>query len=137
MRALLAALAVSLLAATAAQAAPAPGFLGCKGFTSPHAKPSVRPSSIVVACADAGFYFTKLKWSAWQPRSASATGLANQNDCTPNCAAGRFHTYRARIRLSAPAACHGHRVFMRIAWTYTGTRPKGVARSGSQTFGCA
>ena len=50
--------------------------------------PQVRPASIVIACADANFYVDHLRWKTWGARVATATGMAHQNDCKPNCAAG-------------------------------------------------
>jgi hypothetical protein len=91
----------------------------------------------MAACADGNFYFTGLRWSRWSADSASAAGRAHQNDCTPYCAAGHFHVYAARVTLSAARTCGpGRREFTRLAWVFTRAKPKGAARSGSETFRC-
>ncbi|MGH3254978.1 MAG: hypothetical protein ACRDOU_06130 [Streptosporangiaceae bacterium] len=53
----------------------------------------VRPSSFILACADANDYLTKLSWKSWGPHLASAVGTQEENDCIPYCAAGHFHAY--------------------------------------------
>ena len=135
-RGLLVAAVVALLAAAGASAASKPGFLGCKAFTAPHSKLEVKPTSIIVACGDGGFYLTGLRWTSWGV-AADANGVAHQNDCTPNCAAGHFHAYPVRIRLSALKTCHHRRELTKVAWRFTRSRPKGVPAVGSQTFRCA
>lgn len=127
--ALVAALAAA--AAGASGAAPLPGFVGCRAFTSAQPRPVVRPRSIVAACADANLYFTGLRWSSWTATRAAATGVAHQNDCTPSCAAGRFHTYRARVTLWAPRACAGKRELTKLGYRFPARYG-----AGSVTFRC-
>jgi hypothetical protein len=80
-------------------------------------KPEVRPASIVVACADANFYVNHIHWKSWGSASAVGTGTAHRNDCTPNCAAGHFHSSTVTVRLSKVVTCvKGRREFARIAW---------------------
>lgn len=128
--------AVALAAATAASASSTPGFLGCKVFTAPHSKVQVRPVSIIVACGDGGFYFSKLRWSTWGTRHAFATGLANANDCSPTCVAGHFHTYPAAVKLGVVKKCGRRAEFTLLSWTFTGARPTGQSKYGSESFRC-
>ncbi len=101
-------------------------------------QPQVRPSEVVFACADANFYATGLHWTRWRSGEASATGVGHQNDCTPNCAAGHFHTYPLTVRLSRPVTCvKGRREFSRIAWTFTRARPAHVPRASAETLPCS
>jgi hypothetical protein len=77
----------------------------------------VRPASIVIACADANLYATRLHWRRWTATDAVATGTGHRNDCTPNCAAGHFHTFPITIRLSRVVMCvPGRREFAHITW---------------------
>jgi hypothetical protein len=81
-------------------------------------KPEVRPTSIVVACADANVYVDHIRWRTWGTRSATGTGMAHVNDCKPYCAAGHFHAFRETVRLSRPVTCTmGRREFARLEWT--------------------
>jgi hypothetical protein len=136
-RSLLAAVIVALAVAAAASASSSPGFLGCKAFVAPSSTPQVRPSQIVVACGDGGFFLSKLKWSRWNATGAVATGKANENDCNPNCAAGHFHAYAVQVKLSKVATCGGNHVFSKLSWSFTAKRPKGVPKTGSQIFRCS
>jgi hypothetical protein len=59
-----------------------------------------KPASITLACADGGLGIGDLVWSAWTASGATGTGRVWANDCTPNCAEGKFHYYPAAISLS-------------------------------------
>jgi hypothetical protein len=134
-----AALVVLALAATAAATAAGsatPGFYGCRVYTVKHPAAVVRPRSIVVACGDGNFYLTGIHWASWTAAKATGTGTGHQNDCTPNCAAGHFHAYPARLTLTKPRSCDGHKVFTTLEWRFTRTTPKGIALSGATTFNC-
>ena len=137
--ALLLAAVAAATAAGATRAAGVPGFTGCRSFVSPSAVAVVRPRSIVIACADANFYVTGLRWTRWDARRAAGTGTGHENDCTPYCAAGHFHTYRVALRLDVVARCGARKEpqFTRVTWTFVGPKPSGAARSGSETFRCA
>jgi hypothetical protein len=101
-------------------------------------QPHVRPAEVIFACADANFYATGLHWSHWGSADAEATGIGHQNDCTPNCAAGKFHKYPLTVRLSAPVVCvKGRREFSRLAWTFTSAKPRSVPRSDGETLPCS
>lgn len=136
------ALLVALIAALALPAAGVgassaqPGFYGCRTFTTKHPAAVVRPRSIVVACADGNFYLTRIHWTSWTTASASGTAVGHQNDCTPNCAAGHFHTYPATLTLKRPLSCDGHTVFTTLSWRFGKPTAKGIALSGATTFNC-
>lgn len=94
-------------------------------------KPQVRPASVVIACADANFYVDRLHWKSWGRRTAVAIGQGHRNDCTPDCAAGRFHAFPLSVRLSRAVTCvKGRREFSRITWTIKG-------RADSETLPCS
>ena len=97
----------------------------------------VRPSSVVIACADGNFYFKGIRWRSWGPHGATAAGTAVVNDCTPYCAAGHFHSYAATIRLSRLVTCKkGCREFSTISWRFPGKKPAGMPRSDTETLPC-
>jgi hypothetical protein len=52
-------------------------------------KPEVRPGTFELFCDGSG-YFTRLRWSTWNPSTATATGRLYVDNCEPNCAAGTF-----------------------------------------------
>ncbi|MFJ6216992.1 hypothetical protein ACIQGZ_27225 [Streptomyces sp. NPDC092296] len=91
----------------------------------------VRPASYVITCADANDALAGLRWSSWQPQSASATGRQVLNDCVPNCVAGRYRSYPVTVRLDRvrPWAGHpGRWQYGRLLLRYTAQRPPGTPR---------
>jgi hypothetical protein len=80
------------------------------------------PKTWTLACADDNFWFTELRWQDWGSARATATAVAHANDCTPNCAAGHFHTYAAVVTLTGLRSCSGRRQYAKLAVTYPGGR---------------
>jgi hypothetical protein len=80
------------------------------------------PSKIVVFCADGGVQLKRIDWSHWgRAHARGTTHRAFANDCTPNCAEGRFHRYHARVTLRRPIHCaRGKTVFSRMRVRFTG-----------------
>jgi hypothetical protein len=102
------------LCAASASAAPRVGFYGCRAFVSKHPTAIVKPTSIVLTCADANEYVTDVRWSSWTATGAAGTGIAHYNDCKPYCAAGHFRAAAATVTLSKPVSCKGTVVFTSV-----------------------
>jgi len=88
--------------------------------------PQIRPSSFILACADANDYLTGLSWTSWSPQLASATGTQEENDCIPYCAAGHFHAYPVDVVFWGSTAVSGNPGTLRYATftlLYPGARP--------------
>jgi hypothetical protein len=94
------------------------------------------PSELVLACGDANYSLEKLKWRAWGTVAAKATGLAQANDCTPNCAAGHFHSYRVQVIADHLVACGRAKVYEHLITVYPGARPAGLKARDEQTLPC-
>jgi hypothetical protein len=93
----------------------------------------VRPRDFILTCGDAGSVLSQLSWSSWTPAQATATGVHQLNDCTPNCAEGKFRDYPAVITFwrSEPVPGHpGEKYFTRITVRYTGPRPPAYTSNG-------
>jgi hypothetical protein len=86
-------------------------------------KPRVEPGSFVLACADGYAYLSKMSWTSWTPRLASATGTFIENDCLPTCVGGHFHSYPALVVLWGAASMHGKQRFTELTLIFTGQRP--------------
>ena len=89
-------------------------------------KAQVRPGSFTLTCADGNDYLSGLSWSSWSASSASGTGTNLVNDCTPYCAAGKFHSYPADVKFwrAVPVPGHpGQRYFSRVTLHFPGARP--------------
>jgi hypothetical protein len=95
--------------------------------TAPAAQQSleVEPSSITVACADAGIGAKHLDWSTWGASGATADGQVWENDCTPSCAAGTIKRYPAAITLSDVQPSKDGPTFTVMTATYSGPEPNG------------
>jgi hypothetical protein len=99
-------------------------------------RPQTRPSSFVLTCADAGDVLAGLHWVSWGSTAAFATGTEQINDCTPNCAAGKFISYPVLVNLWRPEPLKGHPgtlYFSRVTRVYTANRPPLYFCTGKQT----
>jgi hypothetical protein len=89
-------------------------------------KQQTRPSLFILTCADAGDVLAGLHWVSWASAAAFATGIEQINDCTPDCAAGKFIKYPVLVDLWRPEPLPGHpgvRYFSRVTRVYTANRP--------------
>jgi hypothetical protein len=86
--------------------------------------PEVKPSSIIFACADAGFRVEKPQWTGWGDSFAAAVGTAEVNDCTPNCAAGHTHSYPMLLVVSEKRRCSdGRSAYNKVVYAFVGRSP--------------
>jgi hypothetical protein len=93
-------------------------------FDCPGQHALVRPKDFVLACADGNSALEKLAWATWAPGLASAKGTLVQNDCTPYCAAGHFHSYPALVVLwGSKAVGSGEHAYTKLTLILTGARP--------------
>jgi hypothetical protein len=96
-------------------------------FDCPGQRALVKPAAYILTCADANSYLSKLAWTSWTPGVASATGVLEENDCTPYCAAGHFHSYPAVVVFWGEAAVKndpGERRYTMMTTILTGARPR-------------
>jgi hypothetical protein len=132
-RVLAAALVAVVLPAGGAIAAGHPSALpDCLG------KPKAKPASVVLACGDANFGLKRLHWIGWGEASAAATAVAYANDCTPYCAAGHFHDYRAVIVVDGAQRCGSRTAYLRVTVAFVGPTPYPKAKVSDlvYTFRC-
>jgi hypothetical protein len=74
----------------------APRVMSCLG------KGVSKPAEYVLSCADYNSLLIGMHWTSWASRAARGRGTYRANDCTPYCAAGKFHNYPATAKLFAP-----------------------------------
>ncbi len=79
-----------------------------------------RPSNILFACADGGYYVRHLRWKRWTTTHAVAHGIFHFNDCRPDCARGTFHKRHGKLAFSHRLWCATiqKHVFQRVRITY-------------------
>jgi hypothetical protein len=98
-----------------------------------------RPRTVIIACGDGNYQLRGLRWRGWDRSSATAHGRAWLNDCVPFCAAGRFHSYRVRVRASRIRRCpddDDRYRYTRLRVTYTGARPARSPRRETLRMPC-
>ena len=96
------------------------GLIDCAG------KPAFQPRSIVLACGDANFQASGLRWTGWSASFAAAQGTARVNDCTPNCAAGHFHSYPVILVAKSLRTCAGRPAYSAVTYAFPATAPPGM-----------
>jgi len=99
-------------------------------------KQQTRPSDFILTCADAGDVLAHLHWVSWGSTAAFATGIEQINNCTTNCAAGRFINYPVLVNLWRPEPLRGHPgtfYFTRATRVYTNNRPPLYFCNGKKT----
>jgi hypothetical protein len=90
-------------------------------------KSQVHPATIVLACADYNLELTHLDWSSFGDATAYAKGDYYVNNCEPYCAAGKFHSYPIKVKLTQAKPCpDGHDDYREAAFTFIATKPKGA-----------
>jgi hypothetical protein len=97
-------------------------------------KPVVKPSEVVLACADAGLGVRAIHWLGWGSTRAAGLGTAFANDCSPTCVAGHFHTYRAVLVLSGSQRCAGRVGYREAAVAIVGQPPAAWTTAAGATY---
>lgn len=95
-----------------------------------------KPRTLTLACGDANYALSGLRWRKWGAAAASATGVARANTCTPNCASGKFRSYRMTATATKLTRCGKARYYAVLTISYPGARPAGVAKRDVHTLGC-
>jgi hypothetical protein len=96
-------------------------------------RPMSKPASYTLSCADANAEWTDMTWATWRARSATGYGILRQNDCTPNCAGGKFFDYRATVTLSTVIATKKYgELFSKAVFRYSLN-----GRAKTESFGLA
>jgi hypothetical protein len=99
-------------------------------------KAQTRPSNFILTCADAGDVLAHLHWVSWSTNAAFATGIEQINNCTPDCAAGKFINYPVLVNLWRPEPLRSHPgtlYFSRVTRVYTANRPPLFFCNGKKT----
>lgn len=80
-------------------AAPAPQTTSIKACDG---SPAVRPSELVLACADAGAVVSGITWDSWANDTATGSGTLTTKTCEPDCASGGTQTRTVGVTLHTP-----------------------------------
>jgi hypothetical protein len=88
-------------------------------------KHQVKPTSYILACADAGALIFKMQWATWGGQAAFGSGTFSFRVCVPNCAQGKTVTFPILAALWRVKPLPGHRsvhYFTRLTMIFTGNR---------------
>ena len=86
---------------------------------------TVKPTSIVIACADNGIGVDNLAWTTWTTTAAAGTGRVWEKNCVPNSATGTISYYPASVTLSRVADTSEGPLFTRLTAMYHSVGPQG------------
>ena len=84
---------------------------------------SREPSSITIACADAGIGVQDMTWVTWTTTAATGSGLLWEKLCVPDCATGKIGYYPVDVTLSAVRASAKGQWFSELTVSWQGSRP--------------
>ena len=84
-----------------------------------------RPSSIVLACGDAGLFATNIRYRHYGGKTAWATATLHTHSCVPNCAESAFHAFPGTIELHAVKRCEGTLYYSRARYHFDNGAPYG------------
>jgi hypothetical protein len=90
----------------------------------------IRPAQIVYT-GDGSGLLRRLHWTTWTATEAKGSGVVSIDDCTPDCARGRFTAHAVKLVAFRPV--RGHFTRLTLAYTYQGKREvdkRGIARVG-------
>lgn len=95
--------------------------------------PAIRPRQFGLSC-DSSEVLIRLRWTRWTVKGASGHGADSLNDCTPDCAQGKFHNYPVHVNFWGLATAKGHpgeHRYTHYSLTYTKKVPSGLSRHRS------
>jgi hypothetical protein len=96
--------------------------------------PTVRPAEVVLACADDGLGVRAIVWLGWGRPVAAGVGIGYANDCSPSCAAGHVHTYRAVLLLSGTQRYGGRTAYRTATVAVVGAPPRAWQTVAGATY---
>jgi hypothetical protein len=108
-------------------------YPGCAGGGAPE----IKPRSVIIACGDGNFQLAKMKWSSWGSSKAVGAGTAKVNTCTPNCAEGKFKSYKVDVTLTKPKSCNGIKIWTRLSVDFKSTKPSGFKDPDKEKLICS
>lgn len=102
---------------------PLPGAPPCGGVPGA-SSPEVRPTSLILACADFNARVEDISWASWGYSQAIGSGTFTENQCVPDCAQGTFTNYPdSSVLLDDPSDSSGVPIFQQVIVTPSGNAP--------------
>lgn len=93
----------------------------------------VAPTSVVLACGDAGMIVEGLTWTNWGAAQATAAGTATINTCDPNCASGGTAQYPITLTAGDLRRCsYGKPQYTLITYAFPAGSPYPPGSPGAE-----
>jgi hypothetical protein len=101
-------------AASASGATPSGKYLVCDSLAGicTGVTPKYEPAAILMS-GDGSLYAKDVTWSGWGTATATGHGVAEANNCQPDCAEGKLSAHPVTIVLSRPVRWHAGMVYSR------------------------
>jgi hypothetical protein len=108
--------ACSAHASASASGVPAQRYLVCQSLAGicMGVPPKYEPAGLLMS-GDGSLYAKDLRWSGWGTATATGHGIAEANNCQPDCAEGTFSAHPVTIVLSWPVRWHTDMVYSRAS----------------------
>lgn len=129
-------IAILIVALCVVAVAPANAASGHNRVVGNCRQSQVKPTEIILACADVNLYVDKIKWQTFGAATATGSGTYVENTCTPNCAAGKYKSYAVSLTLSNAKPCFDRQNDyrkMKVSFT-SAAPPPGRKRVSEQLF---
>jgi hypothetical protein len=94
----------------------------------------IRPVSMIIECDGSGD-LQHMKWSAWTFSDAVGAGIYHLDNCTPSCAAGKFHNYPVSVHLDQATFTGTAWVWNRAVFRFPEKEPFGTRSLVLANFG--
>ena len=85
-----------------------------------------KPAQVTISCGDGGILVRAIHYQSYGSAIARATGTAEENICQPDCGAGHFRAYPAKLKLEAILDCNGQRYYSRLRYHFSGPAGTGI-----------
>jgi hypothetical protein len=110
--------ACSAHAPASASGVPAKRYLVCQSLAGicMGVPPKYEPAGLLMS-GDGSLYSRDLRWSGWGTARATGRGIAEANNCQPDCAEGTFSAHPVTIVLSRPVRWHADMVYSRASFS--------------------
>jgi hypothetical protein len=96
----------------------------CLGVTPKH-----EPAELLMS-GDGSLFAKDLTWSAWGTATATGHGIAEANNCQPDCAEGTLSAHTVTIVLSRPVRWHADMVYSRASFSISSLHDHGSLSTG-------
>ncbi len=110
--------ACSAHASASASGVPSRRYLVCRSLAGIciGVTPKYEPAGLLMS-GDGSLYAEDLRWSGWGTATTTGHGIAEANNCQPDCAEGAFSAHPVTIVLSRPVRWHADMVYSRASFS--------------------